>query len=237
MGSVRLKGKVLKQIYEEKTILDFIINNLKKINHKIIIATTKSSSDKEIVEKAKFHNVEYYCGDEDNVLRRFIECARTYDVSEIIRVTADNVFIQPYFVNQIINMNKSSLDYISFKIGTQNTVLMHLGLFCEFATLNALEKVASKTSNKKDLEHVTYYIYNHPREFKIKYLEVPKELHRNDIRLTIDTMEDFEICKNIIYYLKQNEIQWHYNNILNYIKSKPKLLEQMKRNIIKMKKN
>jgi len=237
MGSARLKGKVLKKIYENETILDFIITNLKKLNYKIIIATTQKALDKKIVKKAKFHNVDYYCGDEDNVLKRYIECAKKYNVSEIIRVTGDNVFIQPYFVDQIINKNKSYLDYISYKIGSQNVLQNHLGFFCEFVTLNALEKVACKTTNKKDLEHVTYHIYNHPRKFKIKYLEVPKELHRNDIRLTIDTIEDFEICEKIIKYLKENGIEWQYNNILDYIQKNPRILEQMKRNIIEINKN
>ena len=237
MGSARLKGKVLKKIYKDKTILDFIIENLKKLNNKIIIATTQKTLDKKIVEKAKFHNVDYYCGEEDNVLNRFIECAQKYKVSDIIRVTADNVFIQPYFVDQIINTNKSDLDYISYKIGSKNVVLMHLGLFCEYVRLDAIEKVASKTTNKKDLEHVTYNIYSHPREFKIKYLEVPKELLREDIRLTIDKIEDFEICMKIIKYLKENGIEWHYNNILDYIQKKPRILEQMKRNLIEINKN
>lgn len=237
MGSTRLKGKVLKKIYKDKTILDFVIENLKKLNSKIIIATTQKTLDKRIVEKAKFHKVDYFCGDEDNVLNRFIECARKYDVSDIIRVTADNVFIQPYFVDKMIRKNKSDLDYISYKIGSKNVVLMHLGFFCEYVKLDALEKVARKTTNKKDLEHVTYNIYNHPKEFKIEYLEVPKDLRREDIRLTIDTFEDFKLCRKIIKYLIENDIEWHYNNILDYVQKKSKIMEQMKKNILNINRN
>ena len=97
--------------------------------------------------------------------------------------------------------------------------------------LQALEKVMDKSSDKRDLEHVTYYIYNHPYDFNLSFLNVPPELERDDVRLTIDIKEDFEICREILNHFFRNNIEMNYKNILNYIDNNPLLLERMKYNI------
>ena len=229
--SSRLPGKVLKKLYKDETILDLCIENLKSLNYKTIIATTTNEADESIIRIAKKNFVDYYCGNENDVLQRFIDCAIEFDISEIIRVTSDNIFIQPSLISPLIEHNHSDLDYISYKIGNKNVVLTHWGFFGEYVTLEALKKVKSLTKEKKDLEHVTYYIYNHPDEFNIELWDVPKELNRNDIRLTIDTIEDFKICQKVLNFLKQKDFETNYQNILEYINKNPDILEEMKAQI------
>ena len=230
-GSTRFEEKVLKKIYNQYSILDLIINNLKELGQKIIIATTSNESDKKIVSKALEYHLDYYCGSENNVLKRFIDCAHKFHISKFLRICSDNVFIQLEFLSNLIENSNSDYDYISYKIGSKNAILTHWGLFGELVTLNALEKVQKRTKDQKDLEHVTYYIYNHPDEFKIKYIDAPKKLLREDIRLTIDTYEDFQICREIIEYLEKNKLKWSYKNILEYLDDNKYLLEKMVFNI------
>jgi len=235
LGSSRLPGKIIKKIYKDKTVLDILLKKLKILKTKIIIATTTNNSDRIIVETAKKHNLDYFCGDEQNVLKRFIDCAIKYNISDIIRITSDNIFIQPSLITPLINQNLNK-DYISYKVDNRNVVLTHWGFFAEFVTLKALKKVLKLSDDKRDREHVTYYIYNHPEEFDIEFWDVPKDLNRNDIRLTIDTIEDFKICQKIVNYLKEKDLEWHYKNILEYINNNPKILERMKLNINKVEK-
>lgn len=236
MGSTRLPGKVLKKIYRNETLLDLIINNLKELNHTIIIATTNKKIDRNIVNFAVNHNIDYYCGDENNVLKRFINCSLEFDITNIIRICADNVFIQNQFISQLIDNIALNYDYMSYKVGGVNTILTHWGLFGEYVTLDTLEMVQKKTNKKEYLEHLTNYIYTHPNEYKIKYWDVPKELMRTDVRLTIDNKRDFEICRNIIDYLQINDLDWSYKNILIYLEANQNLFEKMQRNIITNKK-
>ena len=231
LASTRYPGKILKPIYKEKTVLDLLLENLETLNIKLVIATTFNESDKAIIETAHKHGVDYFRGDENNVLKRYIDCAKEHGINKIIRITSDNVFIQPDLIKPLINLEDSDYDYASYQIGNKNVVLTHWGFFGEFVTLKALEKVISKSSDKKDLEHVTYYIFNHPYDFNLSFLNVPPELERDDIRLTIDIKEDFEICKEILNHLFRNNIDMNYKNILNYINNNPLLLERMKYNI------
>ena len=231
LASTRYPGKILIPIYKEKTVLDLLLENLKTLNIKLVIATTFNESDKAIIETAHKHGVDYFRGDENNVLKRYIDCAKEYGINKIIRITSDNVFIQPDLIKPLIKLENSDYDYVSYQIRNKNVVLTHWGFFGEFVTMKALENVINKSSDKRDLEHVTYYIYNHPYDFNLSFLNVPLELERNDVRLTIDIKEDFEICREILNHFFRNNIEMNYTNILNYIDNNPLLLEQMKYNI------
>ncbi|GAJ01888.1 unnamed protein product [marine sediment metagenome] len=231
MGSTRYPGKVLKKLYKDKTILDICIESLRSLNYKIIIATTTKKEDELIIRIAKSNKLDYYCGNENDVLQRYIDCAIELDISKIIRVTSDNIFLQPSLISPLIEYDHSDLDYISYKINNKNVVLTHWGFFGEYVTLEALKKVKSLTKDKMDLENVTYYIYHHPDKFNIELWDVPKELNRNDIRLTIDTVEDFNICQKIFIFLKQNDLEPNYQNILEYLNKNPGILEEMKAQI------
>lgn len=231
MGSTRFPGKVLAKIHKDDTLLDVIIKNLNKLNQKIIIATTNTKKDEEIVKVCKNHKLDYFRGDEENVLQRFIDCAIKFKIKNIIRVTSDNIFIQPSLISPLIEHNRSDLDYISYKIGNKNVVLSHWGFFGEYVTLKALKKVKLLTNKKEDLEHVTSYIYHHPDEFNIELWDAPKELQRNDIRLTIDTIEDFKICQKVLNFIKKKDLEPNHKNILKFINKNPGVLEEMKAQI------
>jgi len=235
LSSTRLPNKVNKKIYGKKTVLDICIENLRFFKHKIIIATTNNPKDKKIVEIAERNKVAYFRGSEENVLKRYIDCAEEFHISQIIRITSDNIFIQPNLLRRLINSINPELDYISYRMKSGiNVVLTHWGLFSEYVSLNALKKIIDLDPSEKAREHVTYYIYNHQEEFNIKYLPVPKELNRNDIRLTIDNLEDYNICKQIYIYLKKHGLEPNFHNIINYLEQNTSLMNKMKINIEKI---
>ena len=65
--SKRLPGKVLYKI-KNTTILEILINRLKKLGvKKLIVATTKKKSDNEIVKIAEKNKIFVFRGDELNV--------------------------------------------------------------------------------------------------------------------------------------------------------------------------
>ena len=83
-SSKRLPGKILLPL-GNKTVLEYLIKRLKtvskKINSKIIIATTINEDDKKIVNLAKKNFVNFYQGSENNVLKRVVEAAQKYKIN------------------------------------------------------------------------------------------------------------------------------------------------------------
>ena len=131
----------------------------------------------------------------------------------------------------LLKFQEESVDYLSYELYDHTPVIKsHLGLFAEVTTLKALKKVAQLTNEKKYREHVTNYIYAHPEFFKIKLLPLDQTLiFRNKIRLTIDTLDDFQLCQEIYDEISPN---FTVESLLNAIDLKPSIVERMKAQVI-----
>jgi len=107
MGSTGLPGKVLLKTEKNKTVLDFVVEqlrNCKNIN-KIVIATTNLSKDDSIVNASKSLNIEYFRCDTNDVIGRYYECAKKFSFSTIVRIIFDCPIIDPEFVDKSIENN------------------------------------------------------------------------------------------------------------------------------------
>ena len=76
------------------------------------------------------------------------------------------------------------------------------GLDCEAFTFEVLEKMENEARDLFDREHVTQYVYRHPKFFKIGNVMSEKQL--SNYRWTIDTKEDYDMV-NEIYRKRDNE--------------------------------
>ena len=74
MGSTRLPGKILKQFYGNKTLLETILENLHNIKQaKIIVATSENTNDDALEKFLKEKNEIVYRGSEKDVLERLAQ--------------------------------------------------------------------------------------------------------------------------------------------------------------------
>ena len=97
-GSTRLPDKMLKKIngsmlieWEKKKT-----KKLKKID-KIILATTTEKKDLRLVKIAKKNKIGFFRGSNKDVLTRFYKASLRYKSKKIIRICADNPFIDSGF--------------------------------------------------------------------------------------------------------------------------------------------
>lgn len=236
-GSTRLPGKMLASFYQDKSLIDVIIERIKSfgLDAKIILATTSGPRDEELVKIAEKHDIAYYKGSENDVLQRFIDTAEHFGINKIIRVCADNPFLDAEFFKQVVNASGNS-DYCSFYVNdSKPTIQTHYGFFAEYVRLDALKKIRSSTQEPLYREHVTNYIYSFPQHFSIKKLAVPPVILENTaIRLTIDTQADFDLCKAIYAYFCKKGKEISAANIIEHIKNNKDyqkvMQEQIKKN-------
>ncbi|MDQ3048631.1 MAG: hypothetical protein M3R27_13865 [Bacteroidota bacterium] len=235
-GSTRLPGKMLKEFYGGKTLIEIIIERLISFNTglPIILATTVNSKDTPLAEIAAKNGIKVYRGEEENVLSRFSKTTREYSLDAIIRVCADNPFIDKSFMNSVLE-NSGNSDYCSFfKDSSTPVIRTHYGFFTEYVTANALTEVLKADPDKFHLEHVTNYIYGHEKLFKIKKLDLPAYfLTLPSVRLTIDTAEDFDVCKVIYAYFCDKGQEMTAANVLEFLKERKDLVATMQEQILK----
>ncbi len=238
-GSSRLPSKVILPFYNKKCILEIIINKLKeKYNYSIVVATTTNQSDNVIESLSKKLNVQVFRGNENNVLNRFIGCAESVKAETLVRVCADNPFLDLELMSEIIEQHMSSFaDYTSFI--TQNgmpVIKTHYGIFAEVVELSALKKVEQHTTNSLFLEHVTNYIYLNPSEFELNFIPIPEFLSDKHIRLTLDSKEDWEVLTELYAKCVLHNNYFDTKVVTDILATEPKMLLSMHEQILKFSK-
>jgi spore coat polysaccharide biosynthesis protein SpsF len=193
MGSTRLPGKVLMKI-KQKTILEYHIERLRWSHLPIIVATTDQKADELIVSLCADIKTPCFRGDEEDVLKRFYECAVANRFDIIIRVTSDCPLIDGLLIKEGLGLfTKEGVDYLS------NTIERSFpqGFDFEIFSFNVLKSAFANAKEKPEREHVTPYIWrNNPEKFKLWNFK--NDLDRSNYRLTVDTQEDFLVVKELI---------------------------------------
>lgn len=231
LGSTRLPRKILKQFYGGKTLLETVIANLQRVEGaKVIVATSVNPNNDELESFLKERGITVFRGSEDDVLSRFIGAAEENKVDGIVRICSDNPFLDWHGVADLIEKAKiSNADYIGYRINDTPSIKTHFGFWGEFVTLNALKRVAATTEEKPAHEHVTIHIYTHPDEYKCEWIECPAFLQgRNDIRLTVDNIEDFENAQKAYSTLYEANPDFCLEDVVKYIDANDDLRESMK---------
>ena len=204
LGSHRLPRKSMMDICG-KPMLGCVIDRVRMATENIIIATP----DKEIAEYATSQGVGAHIGNEDDVLDRYYQAAKKHEVSDIVRITADNPLVDSGLLTDMIVIYKGfHVDYLS------NTLdrTYPKGLDIEIFSFGALKAAWLEAREPYDREHVTPFMYNHPKIFKLK--NVWHSTNLSHLRWTVDYPEDLDFVRDI--YSKLGE-GFTMNDVLKYL--------------------
>jgi spore coat polysaccharide biosynthesis protein SpsF (cytidylyltransferase family) len=239
-ASTRLPGKVLLPFYNDLSILDIILTRLKtELSVPVIVATSVASYDDTILLCAERHGIPVFRGSENDVLDRFVRTAEHFKFNNVIRVCSDNPFLFSDHIKTIINYAaEHKQDYISFRdVNGTAAIKTHWGLFAEYVSIAALAKVQKITDDLLYHEHVTNYVYAHPEIFKVTLLPAPDEiLSRTDLRFTIDTPDDFNVCQTLYSGLAKRSGTFNLKELILLADNHPELREKMLNGIKNFKK-
>lgn len=188
MGSSRLPGKVLKPI-AGKVLLDHVLGRLSLLAYpvKVVVATSDLPQDDAIVQHCQSRGVAVYRGSETDVLDRYYQCACENGFEHVVRLTADNPFTDMEELQRLIEQHLTQHNDYSHSFGS-----MPLGVGAEIFTFAALEKSVLEGHAPNHREHVNEYIQGHPEVFRVGVLELPAAKRRPDLRLTVDTEDDYQ---------------------------------------------
>jgi len=225
MSSRRLPGKVMRKVDNENTILDCLINQLqssKEIKN-LVIATTEQKEDDVIVEFAKKRAIKYFRGSKKDVLDRYYQCAKKFNFSEIIRITADNPLIDFEIVDMTVKRFKSNnYDYLTTDLAVPGFHRTYpLGYSVEVFTFSALENAWKNAKLPTEREHVTPYFYKNKEIFRQTSLENSEDLSR--FRCTVDTKYDLELIQKIYSIVKKRPIL--LSDVIKLLKINPELVK------------
>jgi len=205
LGSTRLPGKAMKELCG-KPLLYYSVKrcSLSKYADKVIVATTTNRNDDKIVRWCEKNNVPYYRGSEEDVLDRYYETSKKFEVDTIVRVTSDCPFIDSEIIDMLVLISRN-FNYDDVVNRWKKRTWPH-GLDIEVIKFRALEIAWKKATEKEEREHVTPYILKNPEKFSIFELPYKKDLSK--IRLTVDYPEDFEFARVLIEKFEAHKMNW-----------------------------
>ena len=95
------------------------------------------------------------------------------------------------------------------------------------------QKNSKNVSKNQHQEHVTSYIYQNPDKFNINKIETHQMFSNRNIRLTLDTLEDFTVLKKVYACLVETKSNCNFNkhDVINYLNENPSYFDSMEVNI------
>lgn len=224
-SSTRLPGKVLLTL-GQGSVLDLHLKRIKKSKHisSFLVATTIEPESIEIQNVAKKQGFEFFCGDLNDVLDRFYMGALSFKPDIIVRLTSDCPLIDVNYIDDLIEkFLESNVDYAANCI----EATLPDGMDVEVFTFTALEKSWQLAKKLSEREHVTPFIRNSGL-FKLLYVKYTPDL--SHYRLTLDTLEDYQVIKSLVKSCGEDASMQEY---LKYLDTHPeikKINSQIERN-------
>lgn len=197
LKSTRLPKKVLKPL-QGRSMLTHMLDRLKlaKRPEEIIIITSPFEQDDPLIELAAQEGVKSFRGDPDDVLLRMKTAAEHYGVETLISCTADNPFVDPVYIDRLTDF------HLQQQHDFTNTEGLPWGVFSYAIDYSALVK-ACEIKAEKDTEVWGGY-FTQTGLFNWGTMKITDPaVCWPELRLTVDTPEDFELIEKIFAELYQ----------------------------------
>ena len=198
LNSSRIKNKMLLKL-KNFLLIEWVLIRLKKSKmiDKFILSIPSSNENDILSNIGEKYNYNIFRGSESNVLSRFYNTSIKYNASNIVRVCADNPLIDYNEVDNLITFFKNNkCDYAYNHRPLKNKYPDGLG--AEIVTSKVLKSIYQKAKSLNHKEHIFNYIWDNINNFNIKTFNPPnKKLHYPNIKLDIDTHDDFNLLNNL----------------------------------------
>ncbi len=198
LDSSRLPRKALLTL-EGKAVITHAMEALKAVDAEVHALLTDQESAASLQPFAVESGFEVFTGPKDDVLERYARAAEAYGVSTIIRATGDNPLVSGKCAQLLLEMHQQrEADYSGFDG-------LPLGTGVECVRTEALMEARRQARKGYDREHVCPYLYNNPDMFTIYRPPAPRECYGPQLRVTLDTRQDFERLRMIYRELYRGE--------------------------------
>ncbi|MFZ0035310.1 MAG: glycosyltransferase family protein [Sedimentisphaerales bacterium] len=232
-SSTRLPGKVLMELPYGGgvAVLQQIIRRLKRSKRlgDIIVATTTAKADEKIVKLAEKENTKWFKGNTDDVLSRYYTAAKENDLDVVVRITSDCPCIDPEIMDWVLEKHLAAkADFTSTSLDRT----FPRGLDIEILSFEAIKKAHLEAVEAFEREHVCPYMCkSKPHLFKICKVQASEKFYGPDIRITLDTIEDYTLLCAVFDYLHPRNEFFGAEDIIKLFRDKP-WLGNINKNVI-----
>jgi len=189
MDSRRLPGKTLRPVLG-RPLLWYVLERCRRcpqFDGALVVATSDRTVDDPIAQFCQEQGVSVYRGATDDVAGRVLGAARREGWDGFYRLNGDSPFVDSDLIRQAHQaMAADALDLVT----NVRPRSYPYGVSVELIRTETLDRIHDQFGDE-NREHVTQYLYQSLDRFRYRNLSRSGD-DLSDVRLTVDTAEDFE---------------------------------------------
>ncbi len=199
MASSRAPGKAIAPL-AGRPLLEVLLSRMRLVRGVtgVVLATSVNPENDVLAQIADGMGVRVFRGDENDVLRRYVDCAREIGARHVVRVTGDNPLTDTETIERLLALHG---DHGGYTYVPGDALLM--GILSEVIATDTLVRSWERGDAKHRSELMTLYVKEHPDEFVIRTAELPDGLYRPQYRLTVDEPEDVALVQALFERLSR----------------------------------
>lgn len=156
----------------------------------VVVAIPEGRGDEALQEVLRQLGAQVFLGSERDVLGRVRGAAAAHAATHVVRVCADNPFVDGAEIDRLVEFfHGRELDYAYNHVPKGNRYPDGLG--AEIAPMALVERMAREAEAAEEREHVFEFVWRRAAQFRIGTFDPPPELQAPQLRLDLDTMEDY----------------------------------------------
>lgn len=209
MGSNRLYGKVMLPLADKPLLQRFIERVMRsELLDEIVLATTEKAEDDILCELGRQLKIEVFRGSENDLIERIYGAAKRHKATLICRLCADNPLIEPSEIDRIVQCMFDDVNacmYSNVQPIEDNGYPDGIG--AEVYNFNHFWWVHYNIEGTDYREHPHLFYYD---TGLVKTCQCPEELSRPDLKLDVNTQQEYEYIKAI--YDKFGHNNFHFTD-------------------------
>jgi spore coat polysaccharide biosynthesis protein SpsF len=199
MGSSRFPGKMLARL-GGLPLLEWVVRRLLHATTlaQVVLATSDGAGDDALAELAAGLGVAVFRGSEADVLGRFLGAASMTGADNVVRVCADNPFVDPSEIDRLVSFfAKNPCDYACNHLDRLGNGYAD-GFGAEILSAALLFKLGNLAQDTRYREHLTLYLLEHQSQFMLKAMDAPLELRFPELRFDVDQPRDLNRLEKLV---------------------------------------
>jgi spore coat polysaccharide biosynthesis protein SpsF len=184
LESSRLARKALLPL-GDRSVIEHAMRALRGVPAEHYALLTDQESAAALEDPASAYGFALHIGDPSDVLSRYAGAARRFEVDTIVRATGDNPLVSAALASETVALlRRNGADYATY-------TGVPVGTGVEVVRAESLLRADAEAAAPYEREHVTPYLYRHPERFRLAEEPAGPERTAPEIRVTVDTAEDY----------------------------------------------